>query len=179
MMIILMVVVGVKVNSTSRDDDYDHDVGGEMDMLLNNDSNFSYGNAEALTAEIDEVNELVEEVLRIKELILNSKGETIEIGKAVNGIRRHSSKEIRHIAQSLIEYDTFTLSDNIDYTCLCMECYCRQVGECYPRACRYHSAHFQGGTPDLVNPSIIDEEEGIPSPTDEGALFSIQPIDFS
>ncbi|KAL2931197.1 putative mediator of RNA polymerase II transcription subunit 26b [Bienertia sinuspersici] len=164
MMIILMVVVGVKVNSTLRDDDYDHDDGGEMDMLLNNESNLSYGNAEALTAEIDEANELVEEVLRIKELLLNSKGETIEIGKAVNGIRRHSSKEIRHIAQSLIQYDTFTLSDNIDYTCLCKECYCRQV---------------EGGTPDSVNPSIIDEEEGIPSPTDEGALFSIQPMDFS
>lgn len=36
---------------------------------------FSYGDAEALTDEIEEANEVVEEVLRIKELLLNYKDE--------------------------------------------------------------------------------------------------------
>ena len=32
------------------------------------------------------------------------------------------------------------------------------------------------GTPDSVNPSVVDEEEGLPSPPlDEGALFATQP----
>ncbi|KAL2895830.1 putative mediator of RNA polymerase II transcription subunit 26b [Bienertia sinuspersici] len=178
---------GSKVNSTSRDDDYDHGDGGEMDMdmdmnmLLNNESNFSYGDAEALTAEIDEAKELVEEVLRIKELLLNSEDEsdsvlfeslrrlqlmalnvdilkTTEIGKAVNGIRRHSSKEIRHLARSLIDGWKVIVDEWVKAT--------QELAE--------------GGTPDSVNPSTVDEEEGLPSPPmDEGALFSTQPMDFS
>ncbi|KAL2925692.1 putative mediator of RNA polymerase II transcription subunit 26b [Bienertia sinuspersici] len=151
---------GSKVNSTSRDDDYDHGDGGEMDMdmdmnmLLNNESNFSYGDAEALTAEIDEAKELVEEVLRIKELLLNSEDETTEIGKAVNGIRRHSSKEIRHLARGW-----------------------KVIVDEWVKATQELA---EGGTPDSVNPSTVDEEEGLPSPPmDEGALFSTQPMDFS
>jgi hypothetical protein len=32
------------------------------------------------------------------------------------------------------------------------------------------------GTPDSVNPSVVDEEEGLPSPPlDEGAFFTTQP----
>jgi hypothetical protein len=32
------------------------------------------------------------------------------------------------------------------------------------------------GTPDSVNPSVVDEEEGLPSPPlDEGAFFATQP----
>lgn len=32
------------------------------------------------------------------------------------------------------------------------------------------------GTPDSINPSVVDEEEGLPSPPlDEGAFFATQP----
>lgn len=30
-----------------------------------------------------------------------------EIGKSVNGIRKHGDKEIRHLARTLIEYENF------------------------------------------------------------------------
>lgn len=69
---------GSKVNSTTRDnydDDDDHNTGDGGDMMMNHQSNFSYDDAEALTDEIEEANEVVEEVLRIKELLLNSKDE--------------------------------------------------------------------------------------------------------
>lgn len=54
-----------KVNS-SRDDQ------GEMEMNMNQVSNFSFGEAEALTDEIEEESQIVGEVLRIKEILYNS-----------------------------------------------------------------------------------------------------------
>ena len=33
-----------------------------------------------------------------------------EIGKAVNGLRKHGSKQIRQLARTLIEYDFITFS---------------------------------------------------------------------
>jgi len=67
---------GSKVNSTSGNNDHG-EVGGDMEM--NNEhppeSNFSYGDAEALTDEIEEEREIVGEVLRIKEILQSSQDE--------------------------------------------------------------------------------------------------------
>jgi hypothetical protein len=39
-----------------------------------------------------------------------------------------------------------------------------------------HELVVAEGTPDSVNPSVVDEEEGLPSPPlDEGAFFAPQP----
>ncbi|KAL2925693.1 putative mediator of RNA polymerase II transcription subunit 26b [Bienertia sinuspersici] len=173
-----------EVDDCTNDDDHQLDM--DMNMLLNNGSNFSDGDvdgdgdAEALTAEIDEAKELVEEVLRIKDLLLNSEDEsdsvlfeslrrlqsmalnvdilkTTEIGKAVNGIRRHSSKEIRHLARSLIDGWKVIVDEWVRAT--------QELAE--------------GSNPDSGNASTGDKEEGLPSPIDERALFSTQPMDIS
>ncbi|KAI9074217.1 hypothetical protein K1719_043782 [Acacia pycnantha] len=44
----------------------------------------------------------VDEILRIKEILHNSKEEETEIGKSVNPLKKHGSKEIRQIARTLI-----------------------------------------------------------------------------
>lgn len=179
---------GSKVNSNTRenvfDDDDGHGGGGDdhvdMNVMMNHESNFSYDAAEALTDEIEEARELVEEVLRIKEILLNSQDQSAsmlfdslrrlqlmalnvdilkstEIGKAVNRIRRHSSKEVRHLARELIDGWKTIVDEWVKAT-----------------------QELAGGTPDSVNPSTLDEEEGLPSPPmDEGVFFSTQTMDFT
>lgn len=158
-----------KVNS-SRDDQ------GEMNM--NQVSNYSYGDAEALTDEIEEQSQIVGEVLRIKEILFNSEDESdsvlfeslrrlqlmaltvdtlkaTEIGKAVNQLRKHASKEIRHLARTLIDFWKDMVDEWVSATA---------------------DIAVAEGTPDSVNPSVVDEEEGLPSPPlDEGAFFAPQP----
>ncbi|KAL5810229.1 hypothetical protein ACOSQ3_026928 [Xanthoceras sorbifolium] len=141
-------------------------------------SNYSFGEAEALTDEIEEESLIVGEVLRIKDILLNSQDETdsvlyeslrrlelmaltvdtlkaTEIGKAVNGLRKHVSKEIRHLARILIDGWKELVDEWVNATKVIAE-----------------------GTPDSVNPSVVDEEEeeeGLPSPPlDEGAFFSTE-----
>lgn len=152
-----------KVNS-SRDDHVSNQIV----------SNFSCGDiAEALTDEIEEESQVVGEVLRIKEILLNSQDESdsvlfeslrrlqlmalsvdtlkaTEIGKAVNGLRKHGSKQIRHLARTLIEGWKDLVDEWVNAT--------KAIAE---------------GTPDSVNPSVVDEEEGLPSPPlDELAFFA-------
>ncbi|XVF40880.1 hypothetical protein PTKIN_Ptkin01aG0152200 [Pterospermum kingtungense] len=153
-------------------------------------SNYSYGEAEALTDEIEEESMIVEEVFRIKKLLQNSQDEpdsvlfeslrrlqlmaltvdilkATEIGKAVNRVRKHSSKEIRHLAQTLIDGWKELVDEWVTATMAITE-----------------------GTPESANPSVDDEEvvvvveeeeeeeeeEGLPSPPlDVGALFATQP----
>ncbi|KAH9738845.1 putative mediator of RNA polymerase II transcription subunit 26b [Citrus sinensis] len=137
-------------------------------------SNFSSGDiAEALTDEIEEESQVVGEVLRIKEILHNSRDESdsvlfeslrrlqlmaltvdtlkaTEIGKAVNGLRKHGSKQIRHLARTLIEGWKDLVDEWVNAT--------KAIAE---------------GTPDSVNPSVVDEEEGLPSPPlDELAFFT-------
>lgn len=157
-----------KANS-SRDDH------GEMNMIQ---VNYSYGEAEALTDEIEEESQIVGEVLRIKEILYNSEDESdsvlfdslrrlelmalsvdtlkaTEIGKAVNRLRKHASKEIRHLARTLINGWKDLVDEWVKAT-----------------------AAISGaeGTPDSVNPSVVDEEEGLPSPPlDDGVFFATQP----
>ncbi|XP_027330855.1 probable mediator of RNA polymerase II transcription subunit 26b [Abrus precatorius] len=155
-----------KVNS-SRDDH------GEMN--LNQVSNYSYGEAEALTDEIEEESKHVEEVFRIKEILLNYEEESdsvlldslrrlklmeltvdllkaTEIGKAVNPLRKHGSRDICQLARTLIDG-------------------WKEMVDAWVKA----TPPITGseGTPDSVNPSVVDDEEGLPSPPmDEGALFA-------
>ncbi|XWS43022.1 hypothetical protein CRYUN_Cryun16bG0065300 [Craigia yunnanensis] len=153
------------------------------DPLMNQiASNYSYGEAEALTDEIEEESMIVGEVFRIKEVLHNSQDEpdsvlfeslrklqlmalTVDIlkatgiGKAVNRVRKHSSKQIRHLAQTLINGWRELVDEWVSAT--------KAIAE---------------GTPESVNPSVVDEEEeeeeeeGLPSPPlDVGAFFATQP----
>jgi hypothetical protein len=63
---------GSKVNSSNRDNDIDNGEVNVNDQLV---YNFSYGDAEALTDEIEEVSQTVDEVLRIKDILYNSQDE--------------------------------------------------------------------------------------------------------
>ncbi|XVF07075.1 hypothetical protein REPUB_Repub06bG0106000 [Reevesia pubescens] len=151
------------------------------DPLMNQiASNYSYGDAEALTDEIEEESMIVEEVFRIKQILHNSQDEpdsvlfeslnklqimalTVDIlkatgiGKAVNRVRKHSSKQIRHLGQTLIDGWKELVDEWVSMT--------NAIAE---------------GTPESVNPSVVDEEEveeeGLPSPPlDVGAFFDTQP----
>ncbi|KAE9588666.1 hypothetical protein Lal_00030366 [Lupinus albus] len=150
------------------------------DMNVNHVSNFSFGDAEALTDEIEEESQYVGEVLRIKDILLNHEEESdsvlfeslrrlqlmeltvdrlkaTEIGKAVNPLRKHGSKEIRQLARTLIgEW--------------------KEMVDEWVKATTTAAIAASEGTPDSVNPSVVDDdEEGLPSPPmDEGAFFVTQ-----
>ncbi|KAK3218077.1 hypothetical protein Dsin_012047 [Dipteronia sinensis] len=161
-----------KVNSSREDD---HHVNNNQIF-----SNYSFGEAEALTDEIEEESLVIGEVLRIKDIFLNSQDESdsvlfdslrklelmsltvdtlkaTEIGKAVNGLRKHASKPIRHLARTLIDG-------------------WKELVDEWVNATKVIAGGFVGteGTPDSVNPSVVDdEEEGLPSPPmDEGFIFA-------
>ncbi|KAL7197717.1 hypothetical protein ACSBR2_020274 [Camellia fascicularis] len=163
-----------KVNS-SRDD--------QVEMNFNQVSNYSYGEAEALTDDIEEESQIFGEVLRIRKIIDNCQDESdsvlfdslrrlqlmvlsvdtlkaTEIGKSVNALRKHGSKQIRHLARTLIE----VWKDMVDAWVIA-------------------TAAIAGaeGTPESVNPSVVDEEEeGLPSPPlDEGAFLNNATIELS
>ncbi|XP_064943441.1 probable mediator of RNA polymerase II transcription subunit 26b [Musa acuminata AAA Group] len=138
-------------------------------------SNYSFDEAEALTEEIEEESQIVGEVLRIKEIFANHHDESdsvlfeslrrlqlmelsveilkaTEIGKAVNGLRRHNSKPIRHLVRTLIEGWKLLVDEWVRAT----------------------AAIADDKSPESVNPPMEDEE-GLPSPPlDEGALFTTQ-----
>lgn len=167
-----------KANS-SRDD--------QTDLKLNQVSNCSFGEAEAeaLTDEIEEEGLVLDEVLRIKDVLKNFENETdsvlfeslrrlqlmqltvdilkaTEIGKTVNGIRRHGAKQIRHLARELIDEWKAIVDEWVQAT---------QETK--------GPADSEEGTPDSVHPSI-DYEEGLPSPPmDDCAFFTTQSIDFA
>lgn len=111
-----------KANSCSRDNE--DDLREVMGMNANLVSNYSY-DAEALTDEIEEESQMLGEVLRIKETmegygvseallfdclrrlqLMNLSVETLkatDIGKSVNVMRKHRSKEIQNLARTLID----------------------------------------------------------------------------
>lgn len=188
---------GLERSSGDGDNDDDGDYGFEeggskeskanssrgdelVDMNVNqNVSNYSYGEAEALTDEIEEGSQIVGEVLRIKDILLNREDESdsilfeslrkvqlmalsvdtlqaTQIGKAVYGLRKHGSKEIRQLARKLVLEWKYLVDEWVNST--------------------KHISQGAEGTPDSVNPSVVDEEEeeeGLPSPPlDEGAFFA-------
>uniref|UniRef100_A0A7N2R0W6 TFIIS N-terminal domain-containing protein n=1 Tax=Quercus lobata TaxID=97700 RepID=A0A7N2R0W6_QUELO len=151
--------------------------------------------------------QIVGEVLRIKEILYNSEDEsdsvlleslrklqlmveTVDtlkataIGKAVNRLRKHASKEIRHLAWTLIEYrNIFSGLLQLIYA---IYVYWHEIKgwkdmvDQWINATQAIAVVGLEGTPDSVNPSVVDEEEeeeGLPSPPlDEGAFFATQPI---
>ncbi|KAA8517918.1 hypothetical protein F0562_015394 [Nyssa sinensis] len=144
-------------------------------------SNYSFGEAEALTVEIEEQSQIIGEVLRIKEIIENSQNESesvlldsmrrlqlmvsvdtlkaTEIGKAVNGLRKHGSEQIRDLARMLVRLWMHMVDEWVNAT---------------------EAIAGAEGTPESVNPSVVDEEEGLPSPPlDEGAFFANTSIELS
>lgn len=162
---------GSKVGSIS-----DYRKGG---MNVNKiESNFSYRDAEALTDEIEEEAQNYGEVLRIKEILENSKDEATslifeslqrlelmplsveilkatEIGKAVNALRKHASKDIRNLSKTLIEVWKVMVDEWVAATAAI-------------------AGGLEGGTPESMNPSVVDEEEErLPTPPfDDLAFFA-------
>ncbi|EYU18603.1 hypothetical protein MIMGU_mgv1a006753mg [Erythranthe guttata] len=155
------------------DDDVDDDVDGR-EMNVNHVSNYSYGDAEALTDEIEEESQLFGEVLRIKEIVDNYEDESdstlfeslrrlqlmpfsvetlkaTEIGKSVNGLRRHGLKDIRDLARRLIEDWKVMVDSWVNAT----------------------AAIAAIATESVKTSTVEEEEEGLPSPPlDEGAFFA-------
>ncbi|XP_068662637.1 probable mediator of RNA polymerase II transcription subunit 26b [Aristolochia californica] len=154
-----------KVNSSTDD-------RGDLHQF----SNYSYNEAEALTEEIEEKSITVAEVFRIKDILSNYEEQSdsvlleslrrlqlmqlsvgtlkiTEIGKAVNGIRKHRAKNIRQLARTLIgEWKTV-------------------VDEWVNAATAITGNHINDGdSPDSVNPF-----GGLPSPPlDEGVFLATQ-----
>ncbi|KAK1365976.1 hypothetical protein POM88_041537 [Heracleum sosnowskyi] len=129
-----------------------------------------YKDAEALTAEIEEEAQTFNEVLQIKKILENNENEAgslvldslerlvsmpltleimqaTEIGKPVNALRKHASTDhIRKIAGTLVNLWKGMLDD-------------------WMRAVKDLTGGIEGGAPDSVNPSVVDDEEaGLPSP---------------
>lgn len=159
--------------------DCSREENGMMDA--NPISNYSFGEAEALTDELEEQSQLVAEVTRIKEILNNHEDESdsvlfeslrrlqlmqlcvdllksTEIGKAVNHLRKHGSKDIRQLARTLIDG-------------------WKELVNAWVKATTTTPvAASEEGTPDSRNPSVVENEEeeegGLPSPPlDEGAFF--------
>ncbi|XP_019162678.1 PREDICTED: probable mediator of RNA polymerase II transcription subunit 26b isoform X3 [Ipomoea nil] len=162
----------------SRDD--------RAEMNVKQVSNYSYGDAEALTDEIEEESLTVREVLRIKGILDNYEEESdsilfdslrrlqlmdlsvetlkaTEIGKSVNGLRKHGSKQIKHLVRTLIEDWKVMVDEWVQATAAITE-----------------------STPESVKASVVEdeeeeeEEEGLPSPPlDEGAFFTTASMELS
>ncbi|CAN6846884.1 unnamed protein product [Brassica oleracea] len=134
-------------------------------------NNYSYEDeAEALSDAIEEFSIVSKEVVRIKEVLINKDHEThqviieslrklklmsldvdilksTEIGKAVNGLRKHGSDQIRQLAKTLIAEWKELVDQWVNTT--------KDIAE------------GAGGTPESANPSVVDEEE------EEGAFPSL------
>ncbi|XP_074557736.1 putative mediator of RNA polymerase II transcription subunit 26b [Curcuma longa] len=129
--------------------------------------------AAAHTADMEEEDRTLEQVLRIKDILSDHQDqsddvllellrklqlmeltvdvlEKTKIGKAVNVLHKHNSKGIRHLSRSLIDGWKVIVDEWISATSAIT------------------------GISDSLNPSAEDEEEaGLPSPPlDEGALFA-------
>ncbi|KAI7734850.1 hypothetical protein M8C21_025478 [Ambrosia artemisiifolia] len=149
--------------------DHDHDV----DVDVDGDEGVSYGDAEALTDEIEQESQTFGEVMRIKETVDNSPDESAsvlcnslrklqlmsisvetlkatEIGKSVNVLRKHGSKDVRQIARTLIEVWKDMVAEWVSAT---------------------EKMTVSENTPESMNPSVLDEEEGLPSPPLDDIAF--------
>ncbi|KAL0709212.1 hypothetical protein Bca4012_016190 [Brassica carinata] len=121
--------------------------------------------AEALSDAIEEFSMVSKEVVRIKEIFLNKDNEphslileslrklklmsldvdvlkSTEIGKAVNGLRKHASDHIAQLAKTLIAEWKELVDQWVNTT--------KEIAGAE-------------GTPESANPSVVDEEEAFPS----------------
>ncbi|KVH94777.1 Transcription elongation factor, TFIIS/CRSP70, N-terminal, sub-type [Cynara cardunculus var. scolymus] len=159
-----------------QEDDDDDDHKELNDNIINKVSDYDYGVAEALTDEIEEESQMFGEVMRIKQIVDNHQDESesvlynslrklqlmalsveilkaTEIGKSINVLRKHVSKDVRHIAKTLIGGWKYM----VDQWVMATE----------------KAAAVSEATPESLNPSVLDEEEeGLPSPPlDDLAFF--------
>lgn len=156
----------------------------QMEMNVKQTSNYSYGDAEALTDEIEEETLTVGEVLRIKKVLDNYEDESesilfdslrrlqlmglsmetlkeTEIGKSVKCLRKHGSKRISHLVQTLIKDWMVMVDEWVSATTALTE-----------------STPESGKTSTVVEED--EEEEGLPSPPlDEGAFFTTASMELS
>ncbi|XP_076891417.1 putative mediator of RNA polymerase II transcription subunit 26b [Bidens hawaiensis] len=150
----------------------DHDVV-EVNVTNHHVSSYSYEDAEALTDEIEQESQVYGEVMRIKDIVDNSPDESAlvlcdslrklqlmslsvetlkatEIGKSVIVLRKHASKDVRQIARSLVEVWKGMVDEWVKATT---------------------NITVSENTPDSMNPSVLDEEEGLPSPPLDDLAF--------
>ncbi|KAK4740647.1 hypothetical protein SAY87_024235 [Trapa incisa] len=173
-----------KVNRSNRDDKADDNDNQQGEPLV---SNYSIRETESPTNEIDEQFQLVEEVSRIKGILQNNEEEpksklseslkrlqsmhltigTLQetgVGKAVNLLRKHPSKDISSLARSLL----------MRWQALVRE-HCKSTP----------AVSEPENTPNnsLKNPSTItDDEGGLPlPPMDDLPIFDTQtdPMEFT
>ncbi|KAJ4883463.1 putative mediator of RNA polymerase II transcription subunit 26b [Raphanus sativus] len=147
-----------KANSSRGDNNH---IINETKNLVNG-GNYSYDDeAEALSDAIEEFSMVSKEVCRIKEIFLNKDDESqsvileslrklklmslnvdilksTEIGKAVNGLRKHASDKIRQLAKTLIAEWKEIVDQWVSTT--------KEIAGAQ-------------GTPESANPSVVDEEE--------------------
>ncbi|RRT82089.1 hypothetical protein B296_00013906 [Ensete ventricosum] len=103
-----------------------------------------------------------------------------KIGRAVNGLRKHDSKQICHLVRALIDGWKVLVDEWVSATGAIagMLYVCLVSRTTLPYTISYRlitNLWFTDNSPDSVNPSIVDYEEGLPSPPlDEGALFTAQ-----
>ncbi|XP_009613484.1 putative mediator of RNA polymerase II transcription subunit 26b [Nicotiana tabacum] len=168
---------GFEAAGGSKESKANSSIDHHIELNVNQVSNYSYGEAEALTEVIEEETQTLGEVLRIKDIIDNNQHESAEvyeclrrlqlmalsvetlkateIGKSVNALRKHSSKDIRHLSRTLIEDWKVLVDEWVNAT-----------------------AAFTGteSTPESMKVSVVDqEEEGLPSPPlDDLAFFAAQ-----
>ncbi|CAH8382160.1 unnamed protein product [Eruca vesicaria subsp. sativa] len=147
-----------KANSSRGDNN--HIIDETLNLV--NGSNYSYDDeAEALSDAIEEFSVMSKEVCRIKEILLNKDDEahsvileslrklklmslnvdilkSTEIGKAVNGLRKHGSEKIRQLAKTLIAEWKEIVDQWVSTT--------KEIAGAE-------------GTPESANPSVVDEED--------------------
>ncbi|KAL1197064.1 putative mediator of RNA polymerase II transcription subunit 26b [Cardamine amara subsp. amara] len=151
-----------KANSSRGDNNHIDDTNLNSNQII---SNYTFDEAEALSDEIEEYSMISKEVCRIKEILLNKEDEpnsvlldslrklklmslnvdilkSTEIGKAVNGLRKHGSDNIRQLAKTLIAEWKELVDQWVNTT---------------------KEITGAEGTPESANPSVLDEEEAFPS----------------
>ncbi|KAL0346148.1 UNVERIFIED_CONTAM: putative mediator of RNA polymerase II transcription subunitb [Sesamum radiatum] len=134
-----------KESKVSGDDHHTEIVVMDVNQISDN----SYGDVEALSDEIEEESQILDEVLRIKAILDNKQEEDTEIGKSVNAMRKHGSKEIRTLVRTLIESWKAVVDAWVDATTAV------------------------AAAEVTTESAVVEEEQGLPSPPlDEGAFFA-------
>ncbi|KAJ4898244.1 putative mediator of RNA polymerase II transcription subunit 26a [Raphanus sativus] len=101
--------------------------------------------------------EIVDEVMRIKDILLNRHDEDTEIGKAVNLLRKHGSDKISKRAKTLIQ----AWKEMVDQWMKMP----KEVADA-------------DGTPESATLSIVDEAENFPSLPDDLDFYAPEPTAF-
>ncbi|ESQ40427.1 hypothetical protein EUTSA_v10013510mg [Eutrema salsugineum] len=166
-----------KANSSRGDNNHMDETNLNSNQIA---SNYTYDEAEALSDAIEEFTVISKEVGRIKEILLNKEDEphsvileslrklklmslnvdilkSTEIGKAVNGLRKHASDKIRQLAKTLIAEWKELVDQWVSTT---------------------KEITGAEGTPESANPSVVDEEEAFPSLPYDVDIFTPQPDVF-